>query len=107
MIIGKILSLDDLLEKEGFTSSESTLTEEEKLPSRSKEEPYYWRVKAVDGASNESSWTGAGQFYIGFSLPGWTIHIFGFSLSGWAVLWWGLGCLVAGLGGYWWGKRRA
>ena len=96
-----------VLVKEGLTASEYTVTAEEKLPSRSKDEPYYWRIKAVDGAYNESGWTGGGQFCVGFSLPGWTIHIFAFSLSGWAVLWWGLGCLAAGLGGYWWGKRQA
>ena len=82
--------------KEGLIASEYTVTEEEKLPSRSKEEPYYWRVKAVDGAANESGWSGAGQFYLGFSLPDWTIH-----------LWWGLGVLGAALGCYWLGKRRA
>jgi hypothetical protein len=85
-----------VLVKEGLTASEYTLTAAEKLPSRSKDEPYYWRVKAVDGAGNESGWTGVGQFYMGFSLPPWTVH-----------LWWGLGCLGAGLGFYWLGKRRA
>ena len=85
-----------VLVKDGLTASEYKITEAEKLPSRSKEEPYYWRVKAVDGAGNESGWTGVGQFYMGFSLPPWTVH-----------LWWGLGVLGAGLGFYWLGKRRA
>jgi len=85
-----------VLVQEGLIASEYTVTEEDKLPSRSKEEPYFWRVKAVDGASNPSGWTGTGQFYVGMSMPDWTIH-----------LWWGLGCLGAGLGCYWLGKRRA
>jgi len=90
-----------VLEKTDIAASEYTLTAEEKLPSRSLEEPYYWRVKAIDGAYNESGWTGAGTFAVGglfdfSSRPGWLIH-----------LWWGLGAMGAGLGGYFMGKRRA
>ena len=46
-----------LIRKEELTHSEYSLTEEEAL---SKGE-YYWRVKAIDGAGNESDWTN-GQF---------------------------------------------
>ena len=46
-----------VLQREGLLDSEYTITEEEKLESTEKEPPYYWRVKAVDGASNESDWT--------------------------------------------------
>jgi len=48
----------------GITESEYTLTYKNTLQSRPGEEPYYWRVKAVDGASNESGWSGAGEFYV-------------------------------------------
>jgi hypothetical protein len=41
--------------------------------------PYYWRVKAIDGASNEGPWSSVGSFYKGYTLetvvtnmPGWT-----------------------------------
>jgi hypothetical protein len=95
-----------VLVEEGLTSSEYTVTEEEKLASRSSKEPYYWRVKAVDGASNSSPWTGAGEFYVGFSLPKWTVNLFGFTLSVWTILWWGIGMLVVGLVAYSLGKRR-
>ena len=85
-----------VLEQEGLSDSEYTLTKEERLESTKKGEPYYWRVKAIDGASNESDWSGAGSFYVGFSWPGWMVH-----------LWWGLGVLGAIFLGLWLGKRRA
>jgi len=86
-----------VLEKD-LTDSEYTITEEEKLEPRKEETPYYWRVKAIDGASNGSEWSAPGSFYIGgrLSLPSWSTH-----------LWWGLGALGAGFLGYWLGKRRA
>lgn len=52
----------------GITVSEYTLTAEEKLQAVSEEAPYYWRVKAVDGAANQSEWTGAGSFSVGSSF---------------------------------------
>ena len=79
----------------GLTESEYTLTAEEALESRSEEEPYYWRVRAVDGAGNESGWT-LGEFSVGFNWPDWIIH-----------LWWGLGVIGAIFFGYYLGKRRA
>jgi len=86
-----------VLKKEGLTESGYTLTEAEKLDSRKKETPYYWRVKAIDSASNVSGWSGTGTFYTSrFNLPPWMIHV-----------WWGLGAMGAGLGGYWLGKKRA
>jgi len=84
-----------VLLKEGLTSSEYILVDEEKLSPRSAEEPYYWRVKAVDGAFNESGWSAPGEFSVGLSLPNWMIHV-----------WWGLGCFGAGMLGYWLCKRR-
>jgi len=65
-----------VLEKTGLTDSDYTLTEAEKLEKVSKETPYYWRVKTTDAASNESAWTGAGSFYVGFTfeLPQWGIY---------------------------------
>ena len=66
-----------VLEKKGLTESEYTTTEKEKLESTSKKEPYYWRVRAIDGASNESMWTGNGEFYVGavFAIPGWVVYV--------------------------------
>jgi hypothetical protein len=91
-----------VLEKTGLTESEYTLTEAEQLEPVSKEEPYYWIIKAVDGASNESQWTGAGEFYagaagIGFGgMPTWIIYL---------LL--GVGAVVIGIIGFWLGRRTA
>jgi hypothetical protein len=55
---------DIVLEKTELAESEYTLTEEEKLEPTSNEAPYYWRVRAVDGAENASDWTTPGPFYV-------------------------------------------
>jgi hypothetical protein len=87
-----------VLEKTGITDSEYTLTSEEKLASVEKEAPYYWRVKAIDGASNESGWTGTGSFYVGFAFdwPSWLTY---------TLL--GLGAVLLGVFGFWLGRRTA
>ena len=82
-----------VLEKEGLSRSEYTVAEEEKLESTEKEAPYYWRVKAVDGTSNESEWTYPRLFYVGFSwasMPDWVWYTF-----------YGLGVLLLGILGFW------
>lgn len=89
-----------LVEKTGLTTSEYTLTEEEALESTSDEIPYYyWRLRAVDAASNASPWTGTGQFEVGF--------IFDFDLSGGWLLYVliGIGALVLFFIGFWLGRR--
>ncbi len=83
-----------VLEKKGLTHSEYTLSKEEKLELSESTPPYYWRVKAADGASNESEWMPAGSFYIGFSwtaIPSWPIYI-----------WIGLAVLILAILGFWW-----
>ena len=85
-----------VLEVVGIGESEYPLTDEEALESRSEEEPYYWRVRAIDGASNASAWADTSSFHVGFAWPDWIIH-----------LWWGLGVLGAIFLGYYLGKRRA
>ena len=87
-----------VLKKEDLTDSEYTITKEEKLEPRKKETPYYWRVKAIDDASNESAWSAPGSFYTGggFTWPSWIIH-----------LWWGLGAVAAVFFGLWLGRRAA
>ena len=61
-----------VLDKTGLTTSEYTLTEEEKLPPTTEGTLYFWRVRAIDGAFNASGWTGAGIFHVGaaFALTG-------------------------------------
>lgn len=96
-----------VLEKTGLTKADYTLTEEENLESVTKQNPYYWRVKAIDGASNESAWSVPSSFHVGFvitlpdgsptvTLPAWVLYaiLLGFLLS-----------MVGGFG-FFLGKRR-
>jgi hypothetical protein len=53
-----------MLRKENIAQTQYTLTEEEALPDGS----YYWRLKAVDGAGNESGWTTGQLFKVGGQL---------------------------------------
>lgn len=73
-----------VLNKTMLTTSEYTLTEEEQLASTDQETPYYWRVRAVDGANNASNWTTPSSFYTGFDFGsiGWAVYL----LVGIAVL---------------------
>ena len=88
------------LEITGLTESEYILAAEERLESVNKDTPYYWRVKATDGASNETEWTDTGTFYVGFTfeLPGWALY----TLIGVAGM---LLFLIGYLIGHWRGKR--
>jgi hypothetical protein len=87
-----------VLEKEELTESEYLVTEEEALAAVKKEVPYYWRVKAIDEAANESEWSTPGSFYVGFTfaLPGWLIY----TLIGIAAV--SIGFLA-----FWFGRRTA
>jgi len=88
-----------VLKKDGLTESEYTLTEEERLESVKKETPYYWRVKTIDGAANESSWSTPGSFYVGFQwleLKGWLLY----TLIG-------IGIILALFLGFWLGRRTS
>ena len=86
------------MEKAGLTDSEYTVTEEDKLASVGKEEPYHWRIGAIDGASNESEWADVRSFRVGFvfAMPGWAIYLL-----------FGLGALLCGVFGFWLGRRTA
>ena len=85
-----------VLEETGLTRSEYTLAEEEKLAAVKKEAPYYWRVKAIDSAANESEWSMPGAFHVGFTMPGWVIYLLI-----------GLGALLIGFLVFWLGRRTA
>lgn len=71
------------LEKEGIEDSEFAMPEKELEPV-TKDHPYYWRVKAVDDASNESEWSEIRSFSTGFvlTLPNGEPELI---LSAWAV----------------------
>jgi hypothetical protein len=63
-----------VLNKDGLTQSQYTLAREEGLPATDSEAPYYWRVRAVDGASNASDWSSPRSFFVRF-LPQWAIYV--------------------------------
>ncbi len=89
-----------VLEKKGLAESEYTLTAMEELAPASKDEPYYWRIRAVDAAGNESDWTGAGSFHLGstaaFGMPTWLTYLLI-----------ALGVLLLGVFAFWVGRRTA
>ena len=90
-----------MLQKEALTNSEYTIDEAEKLEPTEKEAPYYWRVKAIDDASNESVWSTARSFYVvgvrdGITLPDWAKYTL--------IV---LGVVFVGLLGFWIGRKTA
>ena len=87
-----------VLEKEGLAYSDYTITRGKGLEPARKEAPYYWRVKAIDGASNESEWSTPRSFYItrSFAIPGWITY----TLIG-------LGVVLLGFLCFWIGRRSA
>ena len=64
-----------ILKKDGLTETSYQLTDTEKLKSASQARPYYWRVQAVDGASNVSAWSTPQTFVVGYIMPQWLLVI--------------------------------
>ncbi|MGD9143187.1 MAG: hypothetical protein PVG61_05005 [Dehalococcoidia bacterium] len=58
-----------VLTRENLVDSEYTLDNEDNLPPGGSS-PYYWRVRAVDLASNAGDWSPPGIFYVISSPPG-------------------------------------
>ncbi|MDZ4231087.1 MAG: hypothetical protein U1B77_04640, partial [Dehalococcoidales bacterium] len=87
-----------VLEETGLTESEYTIAEENRLESVSEDEPYYWHIRAVDGAGNESEWSGTGSFYVGFS--------FGMG-QGMKIALFVIGGLFLVVFGFWLGRKTA
>jgi hypothetical protein len=85
-----------ILEHTGLTTAGYTMTSAEKLKSAGSGNPYYWRVRAIDGAGNIGVWSSSNTFTIGFIWPSWMIHV-----------WYGLGIIAALLLGLWLGRRMA
>jgi hypothetical protein len=85
-----------VLEKTGLATTGYTLSKAEKLKPTPKDGAYYWRVKAIDGASNEGGWSNAQSFLVGSPFPAWAL---------WTLI--GLGALIVLLFAYWLGRRGA
>ncbi len=86
-----------LINETGLADSTYTLPSEDKLESTGDDAPYYWKVRAVDAASNASAWSAPSTFTVGFS----------FEFTGW-VVW--VTMVVVALAffffGLWIGRRR-
>lgn len=68
------------VEKRGLSSTKYTFTAAESARLNRGSAPCYWRVRAVDGAQNESEWTPASPFFVGFSwvnMPSWAEYTLG------------------------------
>ncbi|MBN2075547.1 MAG: hypothetical protein JW762_08365 [Dehalococcoidales bacterium] len=57
-----------ILEEEGIEVSEFTVPPQNKLNAVTPEDPYYWRVRAVDKAFNEGEWSEPASFHVGFGM---------------------------------------
>jgi len=71
---------DVILEKAGLEKPRYTLVDQEKLPRGS----YFWRVRAIDKASNESGWSNVRELQSGI-MPIWLLSVLaaiGFLASG-------------------------
>jgi len=63
-----------LLEKRELSTSAYTLTAEDMTKLDVGKPPYHWRVRAVDGASNEGYWTYGGTFQPATAFPSWAVY---------------------------------
>ncbi len=66
-----------VINETGLEDAEYTIPEDDKLESRGEDEPYYWRVRAVDAASNASDWSEPETFTVGwsFQFTGWVVWV--------------------------------
>ena len=75
LLLARDENFTDIVLEEELTESEYPM--EEELESTKKDEPYWWGVKAIDGAGNESGWSDARSFHVGFvfALPNWALYL--------------------------------
>jgi hypothetical protein len=81
-----------ILEKEGLSTTQYNLSNTEKLESTGEDAPYYWRVQAVDLASNQSQWSTPGSFYVSFMAAGlkYTLIVLGSLVGALGIFWLGM-----------------
>jgi hypothetical protein len=66
-----------LIDETGLTAATYTVPDDIELASTGEDAPYYWRVRAVDAASNASAWSPASTFTVGwsFEFTGWVVWV--------------------------------
>jgi hypothetical protein len=81
-----------IVQKQGLTASQYSLASAERLPSVSKETPYYWRVRASDLAQNQGNWATPGSFYVSLwtAWAKWTLISMGALIALSFVFWLGM-----------------
>lgn len=74
---GDIDFTEIVFQEESLAQSEYSIPEGEELEPTTIDAPYYWRVKSVDGASNESNWSVPMSLFVSssFTLPDWVRYI--------------------------------
>ncbi len=87
-----------VLKEDGLDESQFVYEEMKGLELATQDAPYYWRVRAVDAAFNESEWSDASDFYISppGSFPKWALYLI---IAVGAVFLFGIG--------FWLGRRTA
>ncbi|NLL89774.1 MAG: hypothetical protein GX226_01510 [Dehalococcoidales bacterium] len=85
-----------LLDVADLTATTYTMNAEYRFDSVNVKNPYYWRVKAIDGVGNESTWV-TDTFIVGSGWPDWlTYALIGIG-----------GFIILILSGFWIGRRMA
>jgi hypothetical protein len=64
-----------VVDQTGLTDNSIQLSDQVKLESAGKDNPYYWRVQAVDAAGDVSPWSTASTFTVGFIWPTWLVYL--------------------------------
>jgi hypothetical protein len=87
-----------LLTRPGLADPSYTVLASEALAKSSKDAPYYWRVRAVDGASNAGDWSAPQSFKVGtvLQMRNWVLYLIG-----------GVIAVVAFLAGFLLGRKVA
>jgi hypothetical protein len=83
-----------VLERASLSATKYTLTEADNLQPTKRNKPDYWRVRAIDGASNVGPWSNIRSFTVGAPFPAWAL---------WTII--GLGALIIALFAFWLGRR--
>jgi len=63
-----------IIEERELAKTEYTITQADQSKLVRAKTPYYWRVRAIDAASNEGNWASQGMFYVASAFPAWALY---------------------------------